>query len=89
MANQLSPIVRIGKHGLEGKIVSSINEAFSSRELIKIKILDSAPVKAEEVADVAVKECKASLVRIVGRVIVLYRAFSEKPKKIELPPAKK
>ncbi len=89
IANKLSPIVRIGKQGLEAKIVSSVNEAFNSHELIKIKILDSAPVTAAEVAQTAIEGSGASLVRIIGRVILLYRPFVGKPRKIELPDAKK
>lgn len=88
MAHRLSPLVRIGKNGLEAKIVSSVNEALSSHELIKIKILDSSPATAQEVAEAAIKGSGAELVRIIGRVIVLYKPFSEKPPKIELPKAK-
>lgn len=85
IANHLDPIMRIGKNGLEAKIVSSINEAFSSNELIKIKILDSAPVEAEEVVAAVLKPTGATLVRIIGRVIVLFKAFTDKPGKIGLP----
>lgn len=88
IAHHLDPIIRIGKNGLEAKIVSSINEAFSSNELIKIKILDSAPVEAEEVVEAVLKPTRSTLVRIIGRVIILYRAFTEKPVKIELPAPK-
>lgn len=88
IAHHLDPIIRIGKNGLEAKIVSSINEAFSSNELIKIKILDSAPVQAEEVVEAVLKPTRSTLVRIIGRVIILYRAFTEKPVKIELPTPK-
>lgn len=88
IAHHLDPIIRIGKNGLEAKIVSSINEAFSSNELIKIKILDSAPVEAEEVVEAVLKPTRSILVRIIGRVIILYRAFTEKPAKIELPAPK-
>lgn len=88
IANHLEPIIRIGKNGLEAKIVSSINEAFSSHELIKIKILDSAPVDADEVVEAVVKPTRSTLVRVIGRVIVLYKAFTDKPVKIELPAAK-
>ncbi len=85
IANQLDAVVRIGKNGLEAKIVSSINDAFNSSELIKIKILDSAPVEAEEVAEAVLKPTKASLVRIIGRVLILYKPFTEKPPRIILP----
>lgn len=85
MANQMDPIVRVGKNGLEAKIISSISEALNSHELIKIKILDSSPNTADEVAEEAIKTTKATLVRIIGRVIILYKPFEDKPKKIELP----
>ena len=85
LANQMDPIVRVGKNGLEAKVISSIAEAFNSHELIKIKILDSSPNTADEVADEAIKETEATKVRIIGRTIILYKPFSDKPKKIELP----
>ena len=85
LANQMDPIVRVGKNGLEAKVISSVAEAFNSHELIKIKILDSSPNPAEEVAEESVKSTKAILVRIIGRTILLYKPFENKPKKIELP----
>ena len=80
MANQMDPIVRVGKNGLEAKIISSISEALNSHELIKIKILDSSPNEADEVAEEAIKATKAILVRIIGRVIILYKPFEENAK---------
>lgn len=88
MANHLDALVRIGKQGLEAKIVSSVREALSSQELIKIKLLDTSPVDVDEVVDVVVEATGACLVRTIGRVIILYRPFTDKPHKIELPPAK-
>ncbi len=88
LANHLDAVVRIGKQGLEAKIVSSVREAFSSQELIKIKLLDTSPVDVDEVVDVVVAATGASLVRTIGRVIILYRPFADKPHKIELPSAK-
>lgn len=85
IANHLEPLVRVGKNGLESKVISSISEAFNSHELIKIKLLDSSPNEAKEVAGEAIKATGAVLVRIIGRVIILYKAFENKPKKIELP----
>ncbi len=85
IANHLDPLVRIGKNGLEAKIISSINEAFSSNELIKIKILDSAPVEADEVASAVLKPTGALLVRIIGRVLILFKPFTDKPTRIPLP----
>ncbi len=85
MANKMEAIVRVGKNGLEAKIIESISEALNSHELIKIKILDSSPNTADEVCDEALRATGATLVRIIGRVIILYKPFTEKPRKIELP----
>lgn len=85
LANKLEPIIRIGKQGLESNIVLSINEAFSSHELIKIKILDTSPADVTEVANMAVETAKAFLVRTIGRTVVLYKPFEDKPRKIEFP----
>ena len=88
IAHHLDPIVRIGKAGMEAKIVSSVKDAFNTNELIKIKILESAPVEKQEVVDVLVKETGSTLVRVIGRVIVLFKPFTDKPSKIELPEPK-
>lgn len=88
LANKLDAVVRIGKQGMEAKIISSVREAFSSQELIKIKILDTAPVEVDDVADELIDATGAQLVRKIGRVIVMYKAFIDKPAKIELPPAR-
>jgi len=85
LAHHLEPIVRIGKQGLESKIILSVVEAFNTHELIKIKLLDSSPVDADDAAIEICKKSDAVLVRVIGRVIVLYRPFSDKPPRIELP----
>lgn len=85
LAHHLEPIVRIGKQGLESKIILSVVEAFNTHELIKIKLLDSSPVDADEAAREICKSASAELIRVIGRVIVLYKPFSDKPQKIELP----
>lgn len=85
LAHHLEPVIRIGKQGLESKIVLSVNEAFNTHELIKIKLLDSAPIEAEAAAEQICSAVDAVLVRIIGRVVVLYKPFADKPRKIEFP----
>lgn len=86
LANQMDPIVRVGKNGLEAKVVESVAEALNSHELVKIKILDSSPNDAKEVAEAVLEATNATLVRIIGRVIILFKQFDDKSKrKIELP----
>ena len=84
LASQMEPIARIGKQGLESNIALTLNEAFNSHELIKIKILDTAPVEVSEVVEKALEITNATLVRTIGRTIVLYKPFEDKPSKIQL-----
>lgn len=84
-ANALEPSVRIGKKGLEAKIFLSVKDAFNTHELVKIKLLDTSPADAKEAAEAIVKNTHSELVCIIGRVIVLYKPFEDKPPKLILP----
>ncbi len=63
----------------------SLEDAFRTRELLKIKVLESAPVGASESADRVVAEAAGvQVVQTIGRTVVLYRPFADGPE-IELP----
>jgi RNA-binding protein len=81
-AHKLDPIVRIGKDGLESSIGESLKNAFFSRELVKVKILQNSEKTKEEVyeiADILAKETESEVVAIIGRIIIFYKENDEKP----------
>ena len=43
LANKISPIFQVGKNGLNDNLIKQINDALEARELIKFKILETAP----------------------------------------------
>ena len=43
MANSLDAIFQIGKGGINDSLIKSIDEALEARELIKCRILETAP----------------------------------------------
>ena len=49
MANTLDPILIIGKNGIEENTIKQIKDSLEKRELIKIKILNSAGISDEDV----------------------------------------
>ena len=58
----------------------SLEEAFSTRELLKVKVLDNAPDHARDSADQIVERANGvQIAQTIGRTIVLYRAFPEEP----------
>lgn len=85
LAHGLKPVVHIGTGGVTDDVIRAVEEALSSRELLKVKVLQSAPRRARETAD----EIRDSLEGVhvpqtIGRTIVLYRPFEDHPE-IELP----
>lgn len=81
-AHKIDPIVRIGKDGLESSISESLSNAFFSRELVKVKILQNSEKTKDEVyeiADVLAKETESEVVAVIGRIIIFYKENDEKP----------
>ena len=84
-AHGLKPVVQIGKGGVSAAAIAAVSEAFSTRELIKVKVLDIAPISTADAAlTLSDALSGAQLVQTIGRTIVLYRPDPEDPA-IDLP----
>lgn len=83
LAHSLSPIVMIGKEGLSDTLYESIAVSLKAHELIKCSVLKTCPQSVNEVAIECAIHTKSQVIQVIGRVIVLYKASSEK--KIKLP----
>ena len=84
LANTLEPIVHVGKSGMADTIVKQADDALTARELIKGKVLETAPETAREAAEALAAATNAAVVQVIGRTFVLYRPAPEEPK-IVLP----
>lgn len=85
LAHSLKPIVHVGLDGVTPALLRTVEEAFNTRELLKVKVLQGAPEGARETADRITEALDGVHVpQTIGRTIVLYRAFPEEPD-IELP----
>ena len=85
LAHHLKPVLFVGKEGITDQTVRSLEEAFNTRELLKVRILEAAPVSAREGAEQLAQRIDGAVaVQAIGRVGVLYRPHPEKPE-IELP----
>jgi RNA-binding protein len=84
-AHHLKPILHLGKEGITDASAAAVEDAFNSRELIKVKVQESAPLSATAAGDaLAARISGAHHVQTIGRTIVLYRPHPEKPD-IQLP----
>ena len=85
MAHGFKPILHIGKNGVDASTVAAVQDALSTRELMKVKVLDTAPDGALETGDALVKSLEDThLVQVIGRTLILYRPYPEQPE-IRLP----
>jgi RNA-binding protein len=85
LAHSLKPVAHIGQAGVTPAAVQSVQEAFNTRELLKVKVQEGAPGDAWETADELVAAIPGTHVaQTIGRIVVLYRPFDENPE-IRLP----
>jgi len=85
LAHDNETVVRIGKDGLSDAVLTSIEEAFNTRELVKIRILDNANEQPRDMAHaIADRLDNVQVVHTLGWTVTLYRPDPDEPK-IELP----
>ena len=83
-AHALEPVVSLGKEGITPSLVGAVSEALLTHELIKVRVLEGAPLERQEVADRLPSAVKAELVGLIGRIVILYKRHPNKPK-LSLP----
>ncbi len=83
-AQKLEAIVQVGKDGVTPAVVNTVDQALFARELIKITVLESCENSTKEVAEILSGRCRADVVQVIGRKIVLYKKNTTKRKKKEI-----
>ena len=86
LANTLEPIVHAGKSGISDALIKQADDALAAREIIKGKVLETAPGTARELAEEIAAAVNAQVVQVIGRTFVLFRQ-KEKDSQIKLPRA--
>ena len=87
LASSLNPIFQIGKASLTPEFVASIDEAFNTRELLKIAVLKNCMDDPGEIAQTVAERTRSQVVQVIGKKIGLYRPDKKNPK-IILPKEK-
>ena len=80
LANPLEVILQVGKGGIIDTLVKQVDDALTARELIKIKVLENAPVNAREAAQELAGKTGADVVQVIGMKVSLYRRNNKDPK---------
>ena len=78
-ANYLDAIFQIGKDGINDTMIAQLGDVLEARELIKIKVLETAMLTAREASEAVCAATGAEPVQCIGSKFVIYRPNSEKP----------
>ena len=78
LAHALSPVVHVGKHGVNDDVAAAVSRALLDHELIKVKVQGEAPESADEVGAALAARCMADIAQRIGRIVVLYKPHPRK-----------
>ncbi len=84
LGNPVETILHVGKAGLTDTVTAQADSALTARELIKGRVLETAPVTAREAAQELAERCGAEVVQVIGTKFLLYRQNRKLDKPIEL-----
>ena len=78
LGHELKPIVFIGKDGLTETVIDAIEVALTAHELIKVKIINTSTLPKQDAAQSIPSKTRCSLVQLIGKTLLLYRANPDK-----------
>ena len=80
LANSIDTILQIGKGGISDTLVKQVDDALTARELIKMRVLENAPIFSREAAVELAQRLNADVVQVIGTKFSLYRKNEKDPK---------
>jgi RNA-binding protein len=86
-AHHLTALVHVGQHGLTPAIITSLDDALRTHELVKVQLGKQVDLSAREAAEQLAKAVRADVVQVIGKTTTLYRENRKlEKKKGALPP---
>jgi RNA-binding protein len=84
LGHGLDAVIAIGKNGVTPALAKETERALEKHELIKVKVMQEAPVDRHDAAEQLAEKTGAVLAQVLGRTFLLYKRHPKKPK-IVLP----
>ena len=72
-AHHLQVMVHVGHQGATDALKLALDEAFTTRELVKVQFSKNADVKAKDAVNDLAAAVEAEVVQTIGRTATLYR----------------
>lgn len=79
LAHPLKPIVQIGHGGLTAPVLTAIDTALQTHELIKVRVTGNDELDLAGLADEIGKRTRSSVAQVIGKTLVVYRARKKDP----------
>ena len=76
-ANKISPVLFIGKDGIDEMTIKEADDALRARELIKVAVQKTCELSAREASQILCDELGAEGVQIIGRRFTIFRKKPE------------
>lgn len=80
LSNGLDTIFQIGKNGVTDETLKQVSAALDARELIKLRVLETAPLNAKEASALLCEKLNAEGIACLGYRFVIYRESKTLPK---------
>lgn len=80
LANSAETILQVGKEGISENLIKQVDDALTARELIKGKVLETAPGFVGEIAAQLAQATGSEVVQVIGMRFVLFRRNLKNPK---------
>jgi RNA-binding protein len=84
LANTITPILQVGKGGVNDNMVKQFSDALEARELVKATVLKNSIADTREICEELAEQTGAEIVQVIGSKFVLYKE-SKDNKSIILP----
>lgn len=72
-ANELRTIFQVGKQDVGENLIEQVNGALETRELIKLRVLETSGLSAREAAAEIAAATGSEVIQVIGTRFVLYR----------------
>lgn len=79
IATSTETILQVGKGGVGEQLVKQVDDALTAREIIKLRVLETAPEEPGTLAQELAEATESEVVQVIGRRLVLYRKNPKKP----------
>ncbi|NQU62854.1 MAG: ribosome assembly RNA-binding protein YhbY [SAR324 cluster bacterium] len=79
LGHSLKPLLQVGKAGITDSFMHQASSALETHELIKVKLIKSAPENVKEVAAKLSAGVPCQIAQTIGKTLLLYRQRAEDP----------